>query len=270
MDAGPESDIDSDAGSDADSDNSPHLVRGTIDFSAYKEFKLHPIKDVELPEPELDGSANWRSLSRWGMANETDWKLREGGVLYALAEYGKFFNCILQYHTCGKTGVGHWNTLFSTLQTSEYRKNSIPCMVGESNTPERLDHLLTNKQQFFGRQGGCSDQNCPFLHDRDAVLADRKQIIEQRREKIERYKHRPTYRQSIFREVYVLAAMAGDNKTLRAEIEKSGVVEKDLRNDRAYCANMNCLKPWKKGMENPLKACKRCKFTMYCSVSALG
>jgi hypothetical protein len=144
------------------------------------------------------------------------------------------------------------------------------CMVGESNTPERLDHILTNAQQFFGRQGGCLDQSCPFLHDRDAVLADRKRIIEQRREKIERYKHHPTYRQSIVREAYIIAAMAGGNKTLRAKIEKSGMVRKDLMNDRAYCANMNCLKPWKKGMENPLKACKRCKFTMYCSVSSLG
>jgi hypothetical protein len=130
--------------------------------------------------------------------------------------------------------------------------------------------MLTNTQQFFGHRGGCLDQSCPFLHDRAAVLAERNRIIEERRAKFEYYKHRPTYRQSIFRQVYVLAAMAGGNETLRAEIAKSGVVEEDLKKDRAYCANMKCMKPWKKGMENPLKACKRCKFTMYCSVSAFG
>jgi hypothetical protein len=130
--------------------------------------------------------------------------------------------------------------------------------------------MLTNTQQFFGHRDGCLDQSRPFLHDRAAVLAERNRIIEERRAKFEYYKHRPTYRQRIFRQVYVLAAMAGGNETLRAEIEKSGVVEEDLKKDRAYCANMKCMKPWKKGMENALKACKRCKFTMYCSVSAFG
>jgi hypothetical protein len=190
----------------------------------YKEFKLHPTKDVELPEPDLDGKINWRSLSAWGTVNRRDWKLREGGVLYALAEYGNFFNCISQYHSCGGTGVKEWNTLFPALQNSGYRKNIIPCMV---NPPEWSDHMLTNTQQFFGHRGGCLDQSCSFLHDRAAVLAERNRIIEERRAKFEYYKHRPTYRQSIFRQVYVLAAIAGGNETLRAEIEKSGVVEED-------------------------------------------
>ena len=112
------------------------------------------------------------------------------------------------------------------------------------------------------------DQSCPFLHDRDTVLEDRNEILEKRRETF-RYKQSPTYRQLIFREILVLNALAGDDEALKAEIEKSGQLEKDLRRDRAYCANMQCLKPWKKGEDNPLKACARCKYTMYCSVSVM-
>jgi len=32
--------------------------------------------------------------------------------------------------------------------------------------------------------------------------------------------------------------MVGNNKTLQAEIDESGEIYKDLRQDRAYCANM--------------------------------
>jgi hypothetical protein len=57
--------------------------------------------------------------------------------------------------------------------------------------------------------------------------------------------------------------MVGNNKTLQAEIDESGEIYKDSRQDRAYCANMKCMKPWKQGVEvNPLKACTRCKFTI--------
>ena len=121
---------------DSDTLNTPlRFVRGTIDFSEYTEFKLHPIENVELPETEPDGSANYSALSSYTRANRDGWKMREGRVLYALAEYGDFFNCIMHYHKIGATGVAEWNTLFPMLQNSGYRKNIIPCMVG---TLERL------------------------------------------------------------------------------------------------------------------------------------
>ena len=82
-------------------------------------------------------------------------------------------------------------------------------------------------------------------------------------------KRQPTYRQALFRHALVLNAIAGNDEALRAEIRESGQLEKDLRRDRAYCANMQCMKPWKKGEDNPLKACAGCKYTMYCSVSVL-
>lgn len=106
------------------------FVRCTIDCSAYKEFKLHPIKDVELPEPGPDGSANLRALMKFGMVNRSDWKVREGGILYVVeAMCGEFFSCISDYHMHGTAGSDEWNTLFSTLQNSGYHKNIIPCMV---------------------------------------------------------------------------------------------------------------------------------------------
>ena len=41
--------------------------------------------------------------------------------------------------------------------------------------------LLTDVLRFFGTKDGCLDQNCPFLHDRDAVLAVRGRVIENRK-----------------------------------------------------------------------------------------
>jgi hypothetical protein len=129
-----DSDIDSDAGSDAGiEDLSPRLVRGTIDFSAYKEFKLRPMEYIELPETEPNGSCNWSSFRTYEGMNNDDWRFREGGVLYALAEYGDFFNCISVYHSHQRTGIQGWNALFEKLQNSGYCKNIVPCMVGVSD-----------------------------------------------------------------------------------------------------------------------------------------
>ena len=127
---------------------------------------------------------------------------------------------------------------------------------------------LRDTRQFFGQKDGCLDQNCPFLHDRDAALANRAMILENRRKTFNNYKHRPTKRQKMSRYLGVLDCVAGNDEALRADIEHSGRVDRDIGQDRAYCANPRCMKPWKEGEDRkPLKSCKRCKFTMYCSVS---
>ena len=132
-----------------------------------------------------------------------------------------------------------------------------------------VEYILTYVLQFFGQKDGCLDRNCPFLHDREAVLADRNQILEKRRETFD-YKHKPTVRQQMTRYYAVLDRVAGNNEKLRAEIENSEQIDRDVGSDRAYCANMRCMKPWKKNVDRkPLKACQGCKYTMYCSVSAL-
>lgn len=61
---------------------------------------------------------------------KADWKMREGGVLYTLGEYGDFFNSMMGYHNPAKrTDIAEWDTLFEKLENSGYRKNIIPCMV---------------------------------------------------------------------------------------------------------------------------------------------
>jgi hypothetical protein len=106
------------------------IVHGSIDFSAYKGVKLHRINDVALPAPEADGSPNLLTYCTYPLTLKGDWKMREGGVLYALGIYGDFFGCMWNYHSGRKsTGVEEWDALFEELKSSEYRKNIIPCMV---------------------------------------------------------------------------------------------------------------------------------------------
>jgi hypothetical protein len=229
--------------SDPEIDSLPpqRLVHATIDFSAYKESKLDPIKDVELP---AEGSYDLGEFILYSMAIREDWRVRQGGVLCALEECGDFFNCMSSYHSKRKTNIAEWDTLFEKLQ-SGYRKNIVRCM-------------------FFGQKDGCLDRNCPFLHDREAVLADRAHILQQRRKRLKNYKHQPTTRQQLGRYHSVLDCIAGNNEALRTEMDAQ--VSNDIGGDRAYCANRRCMRPWKKDEDRkPLKACKGCKYTMYCS-----
>jgi hypothetical protein len=132
----------------------PRLVRCTIDFSAYKEFKLRPIKDVELPQPDRDDSTNFSDLMMYERMNDDDWRMREGGVLYALAEYGNFFNCIYYYHTHQRTFIKGWTDLFERLQSSGYCKNIIPCMVDVSDTSIQFIMVSPLRYSFLAKGMG--------------------------------------------------------------------------------------------------------------------
>ena len=107
------------------------VVPGTIDFSAYKDFKLHPLKDVAMPVPGPNGMRNLAEFCTYPMRIGNDWRMRAGGVLFALGEYGDFFNCISNYHsgTRRTTGIPEWDSVFEKLHSSEYAKKFIPCMV---------------------------------------------------------------------------------------------------------------------------------------------
>ena len=52
------------------------LVHATIDFTAYKDFKLDPVKDVELP---AEGSLDLSEFVLYAMAIDGDWRMRQGG-----------------------------------------------------------------------------------------------------------------------------------------------------------------------------------------------
>lgn len=61
-----------------------------------------------------------------------------------------------------------------------------------------------------------------------------------------------------------------DANNLRRTDELPDEVESQFWTNRArgFCANPDCLKPWLRTEEvSPLKACSRCKWTYYCSVS---
>ena len=104
------------------------LVHGTIDFSAYKELKLSPIEDVEFPEPDCNETSNFSNLVMYQRMTEDDWRMLEGSILYVLAEYGNFINCISHYNKHQRTCIK--DDLFGGLKSSGYHKNIIPCMVG--------------------------------------------------------------------------------------------------------------------------------------------
>jgi hypothetical protein len=94
-----------------------------------REFKLRPIKDVELPESAPRMECETVDLGIFSMAMGEDWRMRQGGVLFTIGEYGDFFNFISGYHTAGTTLAEEWDALFGQLRSSQYRKNIVPCMA---------------------------------------------------------------------------------------------------------------------------------------------
>ena len=110
------------------------------------------------------------------------------------------------------------------------------------------------------------DKDCPFLHDRDAVLVNRAKVLATRRETFD---SKITPKQRFARE-RMLVAEAGTDPVRRREFMESArykQAQENERNVRACCANPSCLKPWFGSQEDsPLQACSKCKFTFYCSV----
>ena len=117
------------------SDETP--FRATIDFGAYKEFNLRPLENIELPVPSEGGTINILAFCMFPQTIQ-DWRMQEGGVLYALGEYGEFFNIMAGYHGHVKsTEIAEWDILFESLRKGGYCKNIIPCMVSAAITSVR-------------------------------------------------------------------------------------------------------------------------------------
>ena len=110
------------------------------------------------------------------------------------------------------------------------------------------------------------DKKCPFLHDRDAVLANRAQVLATRRAT---FNSKITPKQRFARE-RMLVAEAGHDPAHRSEFMQTERYEQAVENERnvrACCANPDCLKPWFESEQySPLLVCSKCKFTFYCSV----
>ena len=107
------------------------------------------------------------------------------------------------------------------------------------------------------QKDGCSDRNCPLLHDRDAVLANRSRVLENRR-KTFHHKQRPSYRQCLLRSVYLLQCVAENDEALEAKFPQSEQCREIFRGNGSYCANPQCMKPWRKADDkNPLISLRR-------------
>jgi hypothetical protein len=113
------------------------------------------------------------------------------------------------------------------------------------------------------------DKDCPFLHDRAAVLTNRAKVLAKRRET---FHSKITPKQRFARERMIMAE-AGEDQRRRETFMQSTRYEQAMKNEKeivACCANTACLKPWLKSEEDcPLQACSKCKFTFYCSVYLL-
>lgn len=110
------------------------------------------------------------------------------------------------------------------------------------------------------------DGDCPFLHDGFAARAAREKVFQLRRE----YMLRPTGKNLMAdsirrRNNYFEAHNLSKFDALSDELEMNFATSRA----RAFCANPECGKPWLITEEkSPLKACSRCKWTYYCSVSS--
>jgi hypothetical protein len=137
--------------------------------------------------------------------------------------------------------------------------------VHNANVLDEKRNLTQQCEQFFGQSEGCLDRNCPFLHDREATLFDRAEVLEKRRKTFDP-KYRPNFRQVTTRQCLMVDLLSGGNEDLKDAMLESEQLDEDAYEHKAYCANIRCMMPWKKGETNPLKACTGCVFTLYCSV----
>ncbi|KIK51422.1 hypothetical protein GYMLUDRAFT_64864 [Collybiopsis luxurians FD-317 M1] len=139
-----------------------------------------------------------------------------------------------------------WDELFNRLKSEGYPKNIIPC-------------------RYYGTEAGCWDGACPFLRDQEAASSTREAILKARRKTFD-YKHKPTPQQCAARIRLLLNREAGPNASSEVREALMRKIREEVKGDRAYCANPECMEPWKGNqLKSPLQNCSHCKFTMYCS-----
>ena len=107
-------------------------IRQTLYFNNYKGVKLKPIRDIRIFS-RPDGSVNPEQIAEFQRTLDTDWKTREGGILYCVAEWREYWNCLVNYRSPSKTtGSQDWDKLFEELKANNFDKKLVPCMVRES------------------------------------------------------------------------------------------------------------------------------------------
>jgi hypothetical protein len=215
-----------------DMDDPSALLPGSrqiINLSPYKAYKLDNITGVKL-HSRADGLIHPEDLKAYHENFTLNWKTQEGGVLYCVGMSDEFWNCIRSYHGPLKsTGSKKWDDLFHELESTAYAKNIIPCMVRISSF--RLQGISSYAlRKFFGREAGCMDKKCPFLHDRDAVLANRAQVLATRRAT---FNSKITPKQRFARE-RMLVAEAGQDPARRSEFMRSERYKQAAENGETF------------------------------------
>lgn len=246
-------------------------------------FNLAPVTGIKL-HPREDGTLLPADVEYYHRLMQSDYRILEGGVLDAvLRDPRAFFNIMLHYHSKAKTtGDPEWDSYFARLKTNGFPEGDIQCLVSLFDEDSAaLCALSDYGLQYFARASGCLNGDCPFLHDEFATKNARERVVEGRRESM----LGPTDKQIMVYTLrrmndYALAHNIDLYKKLSDDIEDDDpeVNEqqfKELDNEltvtraRAFCANPSCGKPWLFSEEkSPLKACSRCRWASYCSVSS--
>ncbi|KAF9077806.1 hypothetical protein BDP27DRAFT_1397544 [Rhodocollybia butyracea] len=224
-----------------------HRPLSDIIFPEYTEFALDSIQRVKV-EIRPDGLVHREDLKIWHSIFKSNLETREGGILSCTQanQAREFWPIVYNYHTCGKTGNADWDELFDKLKSEGYPKDIIPC-------------------RYYGTEAGCWDGQCPFVHNSDAVSSTREAILNARRKTFD-YKRKPIPQQSAARIRLLLDRQTGPNPSFEEREAAMAKIRKQVKGDRAYCANPECMEPWTENQPtSPLKNCARCKFTLYCS-----
>ncbi|KAI0310413.1 hypothetical protein OF83DRAFT_1070571 [Amylostereum chailletii] len=248
----------------ADINRGQLFPRQGIIFKAYKHYNLDPVLGIKL-HPREDGTIHPGDVEVYNDTLRLSWKIREAGVMYAVAESREFWNLVLNYHSkAATTGIKSWDRLFAKLKKSNFDKGLVPCM-------------------FFARESGCQDPKCQFKHDKEACMLDRERVLMKRRVVL----GRPTARDiSIYQTRELRAHRASqsqktpasslsstalailddendDDEPLEPEIQK---IYDDASNIKSVCGYSECLTVKMKSQKDvTMKNCSRCQAVKYCS-----
>ncbi|KAI0056600.1 hypothetical protein BV25DRAFT_1920846 [Artomyces pyxidatus] len=205
--------------------------RQGLTFSAYTAYQIEPVLGVKL-HPLPDGTIHPGDIAAYCDVLQSNWKCREGGVMYCVAEYREWWNMLLNYHSpAGTTGRPDWDHLYMRLTENGYDKGTVPCM-------------------FFARASGCLDAKCPFLHDEEACRKEREQLLKERREDINR---RHMRREISMREVEKMTAYRAqyprfDDNGDHPEFER---IMKESESITDICCSPACFKVNLKDQKTP-------------------
>ncbi|KAI0056597.1 hypothetical protein BV25DRAFT_1813747, partial [Artomyces pyxidatus] len=234
-----------------DANNYP---RPGLIFSSYTAYDLEPVRGLNF-HPQYDTPFDPEDIRYYVSQFRRNWKCREGGILYCLAEGRRWWKMLFNYHSSAAT-TGHkvWDRLFAELKNNNFDKRSIRCM-------------------FFARESGCLDPNCPFLHDEEQCRKDRQAVLRDRRYSITRIPIREvSMRQAEQMNAYNAKYPDRTLDDIEDDDPELTAINLEPFKIDAICWNPACLRvrfkePYEHESEvSKISRCKRCTIASYCSV----